>query len=79
MYQYVLMHLLGKKLKQGMKYSFFVRVWYSTTVFGDFKSDGVIVTSQPPITRVLNGAAVFCFNNKLIQTKPPCLSFREIV
>lgn len=73
------MHSLGKKLKQGMKYSFFVRLWYSTTVFGDFKSDGVIVTSQPPITRVLNGAAVCCFNNKLIQTKPPCLFFREIV
>lgn len=48
----------GKKLKQGMKYSFFVRVWYSTTVFGDFKSDGVIVASQPPITSIQNGAAV---------------------
>ncbi|XP_061189002.1 uncharacterized protein LOC133197151 [Saccostrea echinata] len=48
----------GQSLKQGMRYSFFVRAWYSTTVFADFKSNGVIISSQPPLIIVTNGAAV---------------------
>ncbi|KAK3083351.1 hypothetical protein FSP39_020593 [Pinctada imbricata] len=43
---------------EGMKYSVFVRVWYSTDTFGDFKSDGVIVQTEEPRTTVLAGAAI---------------------
>ena len=66
--------ILGTKLKQGMKYSFFVRVWYSITVFGDFKSDGVTISSQPPITTVVNGAAVYVKNNSICLT----ISFMKV-
>ncbi|XP_078322971.1 uncharacterized protein LOC111122905 [Crassostrea virginica] len=47
----------GLKLHEGLRYSIFVKVWYSEDTFAIFKSDGVtIVTEKPSVTNILGSS-----------------------
>ncbi|XP_052082956.1 uncharacterized protein LOC127720416 [Mytilus californianus] len=48
----------GKLLNEMVSYSFFVRAWYDSNTFADFKSDGVTVMSKPLTTTNFIGAGV---------------------
>ncbi|KAK3103765.1 hypothetical protein FSP39_021725 [Pinctada imbricata] len=48
----------GITLIDTIEYACFVRVWYSFTKYAIFKSDGVQVTTQPPLSSVILGSAV---------------------
>ncbi|CAG2242538.1 unnamed protein product [Mytilus edulis] len=48
----------GKLLNDMVSYSFFVRAWYDSNTFADFKSDGVTVMSKPLTTTNFIGVGV---------------------
>ncbi|KAK3101031.1 hypothetical protein FSP39_000383, partial [Pinctada imbricata] len=48
----------GVTLMDTLEYACFVRVWYSFTDYAIFKSGGVQVTTQPPLSSVILGSAV---------------------
>lgn len=51
-------YMTDKHLRTGLKYSFFVRVWYDQVAYSVYKSDGVTVMMVPPLSSSLRGAAV---------------------
>ena len=56
-YEILYIFLLGLKLHEGLRYSIFVKVWYSEDTFAIFKSDGVtIVTEKPSVTNILGSS-----------------------
>nr|XP_034314147.1 uncharacterized protein LOC105348718 isoform X1 [Crassostrea gigas] len=48
----------GVFLKETVKYSFFVKVWYDENTFAIFKSDGVTIATQRPFVTSILGSAV---------------------
>lgn len=48
----------GVYLKETVKYSFFVKVWYDENTFAIFKSDGVTIATQRPFVTNILGSAV---------------------
>ncbi|CAG2198380.1 unnamed protein product [Mytilus edulis] len=48
----------GQKLSESITYSVFVRVWYSSSKYAIFKSDGVTVLAQPILIKNQRGSAV---------------------
>lgn len=50
-------YVTGVYLKETVKYSFFLKVWYNENTFAIFKSDGVtIATQRPSVTNKLGSA-----------------------
>ncbi|KAL3873929.1 hypothetical protein ACJMK2_037006, partial [Sinanodonta woodiana] len=47
-----------KRLEEGGKYSFFLRVWYDYETFAVFRSPGLTVESKPPQTTNILGKSV---------------------
>lgn len=51
-------YVVGIYLKETVKYSFFLKVWYDENTFGIFKSDGVTIATQRPFVTNILGSAV---------------------
>ena len=51
-------YILGIYLKETVKYSFFLKVWYNENTFAIFKSDGVTIATQGPAVTNIRGSSV---------------------
>jgi preprotein translocase subunit SecE len=49
---------LGEKLQNAMSYSVFVRIWYSSSQYAVFKSNGIVVMGQAPALTSKRGKTV---------------------
>ncbi|XP_069133969.1 uncharacterized protein [Argopecten irradians] len=51
-------------LSEGIKYSFYIRVWYAPDVYAIYKSPGVTIMTTAPTPTIIRGSAVTESNNK---------------
>lgn len=81
-----LLYSLGFHFYEDIKYSVFVRAWYSDDTYAIFKSDGVvIVTKRPSVTNVLGSSVLqffiidilFCFISLCNSLKWICTSIQQ--
>ena len=49
-------------LENTIKYSLFVRIWYTSNIYAVFKTDGIVVMTQTPAVATVRGTAVSTSN-----------------